>query len=174
MCCKGSSVQARVTLYVAERDQGKTTSLVQLVQQHALQKKRICGVLALANPEKTVYRLKDLFSQEERLALSLEPIGQGKRIGRFFFLDELAFDWINCQIIQNLTCSQVAIFDEIGKLEIFGEGLAVSFRKALDTPDLQIFAAVRIPFIEEVLNSFFSIPRREWKSSMSGIRNETQ
>ncbi len=106
-----------------------------------------------------MYRLKDLFSQEERLALSLEPIGQGKRIGRFF-LDELAFDWINCQIIQNLTCSQVAIFDEIGKLEIFGEGLAVSFRKALDTPDLQIFAAVRIPFIEEVLNSF-SIPPKE-------------
>jgi nucleoside-triphosphatase THEP1 len=128
----------------------------------------ICGVLALANPEKTVYRLKDLFSQEERLALSEMPLAQGKRIGRFY-LDEQAFDWINDRIIQSLSGSQVAIFDEIGKLEISGEGLAVSFRKALETPNLQIFAAVRIPFIEEVLNSF-SIPRERVEITYVGYK----
>jgi nucleoside-triphosphatase THEP1 len=128
----------------------------------------ICGVLALANPEKTVYRLKDLFSQEERLALSEMPLAQGKRIGRFY-LDEQAFDWINDRIIQSLSGSQVAIFDEIGKLEISREGLAVSFRKALETPNLQIFAAVRIPFIEEVLNSF-SIPRERVEITYVGYK----
>ncbi len=168
MCCKGSSVQARLTIHAAERDQGKTTSLVQLVRQCRSQKMHLCGVLALANPEKTVYRLKDLFSQEERLALSEMPIGQGKRIGRFY-LDEQAFDWINNRIIQSLPGSQVAIFDEIGKLEISGEGLAVSFRKALETPGLQIFAAVRIPFIEEVLNCF-SIPKERVEITYVGYK----
>jgi nucleoside-triphosphatase THEP1 len=168
MCCKGSFVQASITFYAAERDQGKTTSLFPLIQQLAIQKKRVCGVLALANPEKTVYRLKDLFSQEERLALCEQPIGQGKRIGRFY-LDEQAFDWANAQIIRNLEYSQVAIFDEIGRLEIAGEGLARSFRKALDTPGLQVFATVRIPFIEAVLNSF-SIPKERVEIKYVGYK----
>ncbi len=168
MCCKGSSVQASLTLHVAERDQGKTTSLVQLIQQYDIENTPLCGVLALANPEKTVYRLKDLFSQEERLALSEKPIGQGNRIGRFY-LDENAFLWANAQILQSLEYSQVAIFDEIGKLEISGEGLAISFRKALDTPGLQVFAAVRIPFIEEVLNRF-SIPKERVEIKYVGYK----
>nr|WP_319474706.1 nucleoside-triphosphatase [uncultured Sphaerochaeta sp.] len=161
-------MQARLTIHAAGRDQGKTTSLVQLVRQCRFQKMPICGVLALANPEKTVYRLKDLFSQEERLALAEQPIARGKRIGRFY-LDEQAFDWINAQILQSLPISEVAIFDEIGKLEISGEGLATSFRKALETPSLQIYAAVRIPFIEEVLNSF-SIPKERVEITYVGYK----
>ncbi len=56
-----------------------------------------------------------------------------------------------------------------GSWKFFGEGLAVSFRKALDTPDLQIFAAVRIPFIEEVLNSF-SIPKERVEIKYVGYK----
>ncbi|MGE4453936.1 MAG: nucleoside-triphosphatase [Sphaerochaeta sp.] len=146
-------MQASLTLVVADRDHGKTTFLLNLLKQPSFQEKRICGVLALANPEKTMYRLRDLSSLEERLALCESLIGRGNRIGRFF-LDEQVFSWANQAIRSSLGAADVAIFDEIGRLEFEGGGLAPSFKEALDLEGLQVYAAVRRPFIDDLLREF--------------------
>ncbi|MGH0053716.1 MAG: nucleoside-triphosphatase [Sphaerochaetaceae bacterium] len=159
-------MQARLTLFVGERNAGKTTALQGLLRQSRSQKKRLCGMLALANPEKTVYRLKDISSNEERLALSAEPMGEGRRIGRFY-LDDNAFHWANRRILQDLKNAEVVLFDEIGRLELSGAGLAPSFREALEIPGLLVFAAVRLPFVQDVLAEF-SIPRENVKIQYVG------
>jgi len=146
-------VQPRLTLVVAPLNGGKTTHLVKLIDAAERDGLVVSGVLALANPEKTWYRLKDLSTTESRLALS-EKQGLGKdRIGRFFINDE-AFAWANALIEQSLETADVVVFDEIGKLETQEHGLAPSFHKALAQDRAIILAAVRDAHVEVVMNHF--------------------
>lgn len=146
-------MQPRLTLVVAPLNGGKTTHLVKLIDAAERDGLVVSGVLALANPEKTWYRLKDLSTTESRLALSeKQELGKG-RIGRFFIDDE-AFAWANALIERSLATADVVVFDEIGKLETQEHGLAPSFHKALAQERAIILAAVRDAHVEVVMNHF--------------------
>lgn len=146
-------MQPRLTLVVAPLNAGKTTHLLKLIDEAEHNGLVVSGVLALANPEKTWYRLKDLSTTESRLALS-EKQGLGKdRIGRFFINDE-AFAWANALIEQSLETADVIVFDEIGKLETQEHGLAPSFHKALAQERATILAAVRDVHVKVVMKHF--------------------
>ncbi len=146
-------MQPRLTLVVAPLNAGKTTHLLKLIDEAERNGLVVSGVLALANPEKTWYRLKDLSTTESGRALS-EKQGLGKdRIGRFFINDE-AFAWANALIEQSLETADVVVFDEIGKLETQEHGLAPSFHKALAQERATILAAVRDVHVKVVMKHF--------------------
>lgn len=138
---------------VAARDGGKTTRLKQLIEQAQHAGLKVSGVIALANPEKTWYRLKDLSSTESRLALSSQMNLGTERIGRFSISSDV-FAWANALIEQSMATTELIVFDEIGKLELQGGGLAPSFRKALDETSCNILASVRDEHVEAVLKCF--------------------
>lgn len=138
---------------VAARDGGKTTRLKQLIEQAQHAGLKVSGVIALANPEKTWYRLNSLATGESRLAFS-EDAGLGSlRLGRFF-VDASVFVWANAQVQSDLEHCKVVFFDEIGKLELHGKGFAPSFRSALETEAVSVVAAVRTSFLDEVIHTF--------------------
>jgi nucleoside-triphosphatase THEP1 len=110
---------SRPLFIVGERDGGKSTTLIRLLSELPWRAMRTCGVLALANVGKTQYTLKDLGSKETRLALSCEPHDGWKRLGKFSY-DEDAFNWANKRIIRSLPQAELAVFDEIGRLEMEG------------------------------------------------------
>lgn len=141
-----------ITFVVANRDSGKTTNLKNMLRSQFPQAK-VCGVLSLANDEKTCYRLKDLVSGDERRVMDTQAIEGAYRFSRFF-VDQKVFDWANASIIDNLDCCELAVFDEIGKIELLGGGLCASFKAALGNPSIRILAAVRIDFVPEVLTYF--------------------
>lgn len=87
------------------------------------------------------------------MLLSEEQTPNTRRFGRFFVLEE-TFDWANGQIISNLPTCSVAVFDEIGRIELEGWGLQPSFLKALQTPDIEIYATIRDTFLEQVIRAF--------------------
>ena len=142
-----------MTLVVAPQNGGKTTHLVKLIDEAKRNSLVVSGVHALANPEKTWYRLKDLSTTESRLALSEKQELGKDRIGRFFINDE-AFAWANALIEQSLETADVVVFDEIGKLETQEHGLAPSFRKALAQDRATILAAVRDVHVKVVMKHF--------------------
>ena len=138
---------------VAARDGGKTAYLKHLIDEVRNAGLRVSGVLALANPEKTWYRLKDLSSTDSRLALSSYlKLGTG-HIGRFSFSADV-FIWANTLIEQSMATTDLVVFDEIGKLELQGGGLAPSFRKALDAKACNILASVRDENVGAVIECF--------------------
>ena len=146
-------MQPRLTLVVAPLNGGKTTHLVKLIDAVQRDGLVVSGVLALANPEKTWYRLKDLSTAESRLALSeMQALGEG-RIGRFS-IDAASFAWANALIERSLATADVVVFDEIGKLEIQEGGLAPSFHKALAQDRATVLAAVRDVHVEAVMKHF--------------------
>lgn len=138
---------------VAPLNGGKTTHLVKLIDEAERDGLVVSGVLALANPEKTWYRLNSLATGESRLAFS-EDAGLGSlRLGRFF-VDASVFVWANAQVQSDLEHCKVVFFDEIGKLELHGKGFAPSFRSALETEAVSVVAAVRTSFLDEVIHTF--------------------
>jgi nucleoside-triphosphatase THEP1 len=146
-------VQTRLTLVVAPRNGGKTTHLVHLIETLKQDGLDVAGVLALANPEKTWYRLKDLSSTESRLVLCETQLLGMQRIGRFSINAE-GFAWANALIEKSLGAADVVVFDEIGKLELGEGGLAPSFRKALALNAVSILASVRDEHVQEVVKHF--------------------
>lgn len=146
-------MQPRLTLVVAPLNGGKTTHLAKLIDEAERNGLVVSGVLALANPEKTWYRLNSLATGESRLAFS-EDAGLGSlRLGRFF-VDASVFVWANAQVQSDLEHCKVVFFDEIGKLELHGKGFAPSFRSALETEAVSVVAAVRTSFLDEVIHTF--------------------
>ncbi len=146
-------MSAKLTILTAERDSGKTTALQAMLAKDPYVHSSCCGFVALANPEKTVYRLKNVRTGEVRTALALEMSGSDVRLGRFF-VDQQVFAWANEQVINDLATAEVAVFDEIGRLELGGGGFSQSFKKAFQYPKVAVVAAVRLPFVDEVLNTF--------------------
>jgi len=138
----------KLTLIVSPIGGGKTRYLsnLNLPSPH-------CGVVTSSNIEKTIYHIKDLAGGEERLLLSEAYLPNARRFGRFFVLEE-TFDWANERIISNLEASKAVVFDEIGRIEIEGWGLKSSFLKALRTPAIEIYAAVRDTLLDQVLKTF--------------------
>lgn len=140
-------------LIVAGRNEGKSSSIAALLSGPPYRTMRKCGILALANADKTAYTLKDLVSGEERLAMTTEEKSAWRRLGRFFW-DSEAFAWANERTIASLGACELAVFDEIGRLELAGDGLAPAFARALGAQGVQVIAAVRTPFVSEVLRTF--------------------
>jgi|AntAceMinimDraft_17_1070374.scaffolds.fasta_scaffold265206_2 nucleoside-triphosphatase THEP1 len=154
MCCRVSLVQNKtITLITGGYDSGKTTALLTFLEEKNYPSNHLCGFVSLAKAEKTCYRLKDLFSGEERLALDEQAIPSGRKQGRFF-VDDAVFAWANQEIIDHLSLAKLAVFDEVGKFELEGRGFDPSFRGALATADLEIVATVRLSLLQEVIDHY--------------------
>lgn len=145
----------RPILITAPKDGGKSTYLINMLASPQWRSLRICGVLALANQQKTEYTLKDLKSGEEWLVLSERIQPNWPRFGRFY-INEEAFAWANASIIATLRQAQVAVFDEIGRLELAGRALLPAFEASLKTEGVQTIAVVRTEFVEAVNDAFCS------------------
>ena len=146
-------MSAKLTLVVADQNGGKSTTLKAMLEKPPYSLLPLCGFLSLANPEKTVYRLMSVRTREVRTALALELPNAEVRLGRFL-VDQQVFAWANEQIISDLATAKVAVFDEIGRLELGGGGFSPSFKKALQDSKVAVVAAVRLPFVDEVLETF--------------------
>ena len=148
------SVQSRtITLITGAYNSGKTTALLAYLKEKDYPENHLCGFVSLAKAEKTCYRLKDLFSGIERVALSEQYMSAGRKVGRFF-VDDAVFAWANAQIVERLGCARLAVFDELGRFELEGRGFDPSFRRALATADLDIVATVRQIFLQEVIDYY--------------------
>jgi len=142
-----------ITLITGAYDSGKTTALLAFIQEKNYPSHQLCGFVSLAKAEKTCYRLKDLFSGEERLVLDEQPIPSGRKQGRFY-VDDAVFAWANAQLVEHLSLAKLAVFDEVGKFELEGRGFDPSFRGALATTGLDIVATVRLSFLQEVIDHY--------------------
>lgn len=143
----------RLLFVVGERNEGKSTTLRRLIALPPYCQMRRCGILTLAQGEKNQYTLQDLTTRETRLAVSTVASPGWLALGRFFY-DPTAFAWANGRILGALAQAELAIFDEIGRLELNGKGLGPSFSAALQTDGLSVVAAVRAPFVDAVKDRY--------------------
>lgn len=154
---EGKDSLSRIILISGERDSGKTTRLWQeIVRYRVTPGVRLGGVATLPVPpgaSKNEYVLQNLQTGEKRLLMSEREIPGGERFGRFF-VDTTVFSWANSAILAQFAHSTHVVFDEIGRIELSGGGLAPSFSVAVQQKRNVVIAVVRTSFLSDVARTF--------------------
>jgi nucleoside-triphosphatase THEP1/SAM-dependent methyltransferase len=128
---------------------GKTAAVLALADGMRRQGLRVGGVASpriLAESETVGYRVRDLSTGEEQALCSLTPPGIPFR--RFFFSPTgLAF--ANRVLERSAPEAEVVVVDEVGPLELSGNGFAPGIRAALRSPAFLVLT-VRPSLVSEV------------------------
>ena len=132
---------------------GKTSVAIHLAAELGEQGVAVGGVLSprIVQDGATVgYTVRDLATDEERPFASLDP--PGVPVGKFFVVEQgLAF--ARCAIEQATASAQTVFVDEVGMLELAGNGLALAVQALLQSQVLPVLL-VRSSFVEAVVNAF--------------------
>lgn len=139
---------------------GKTSLLKKIVHELEASGKNIDGFLSIAVRQNRESMGYDLYSIREKRTLPLlRKTGQKEwmRVGPYFFLPE-GLREAN-RIILNPGPRDVLIVDEIGPLELAGQGLWPAFSQAIQDSRLSILCVVRKTILSDFLKS---IPEAHW------------
>jgi nucleoside-triphosphatase THEP1 len=127
---------------------GKTTALF----KWAAERSGIDGVL-----QPVIEGKRFLYHINSRTVFSLEPAGEedALTVGKFRF-SRNAFRWANGKLIEAVKQNYDAlIFDEIGKLESEGEGLAPALNYALESSgSASLILVVRENLLDSITDKF--------------------
>jgi nucleoside-triphosphatase len=139
---------------------GKTSLLKKIVHELEASGKNIDGFLSIAVRQNGEFKGYDLYSIREKMTLPfLRKTGQKEwmRIGPYFFLPD-GLREAN-RIILNPGPKDVLIVDEIGPLELTGQGLWPAFSQAIRDSRLSILCVVRKTILSDFLKS---TPKAHW------------
>ncbi len=132
---------------------GKTGIARMLSDMLAEQRIVVGGILSprLVDGDETVgYSIRDILSGEERPFAALEP--PGIATGRFYITRD-GIDFARRAIERAARTAQVVFVDEVGRLELIGEGHAPALRELLCSCALPIIL-VRSEFVTHVVDAF--------------------
>ncbi len=137
-----------ITILTGSKGCGKTTSLLNYCNTH----KNVVGILTpIINNKRCFYNIlsKDFFAMKYASEANDEAISVGK-----YLFSSNAFSKANL-IFQNIdTGNNQVIIDEIGPLELRGEGFANSLKQLLQKDFINLILVVREELIDEVIKYF--------------------
>ena len=143
-----------VRMIHGEIGSGKTRRAAAWVESEGLAGRTVAGVLALKAP--TGRQFMDIATGDQ---VALEHPAEDEAavaVGRFQFR-QAAFDWAVDRIGQSLEQAGSVVIDEVGPLELRGDGFAPLLdRLARDYPGIQRVLLVRTGLIDAVADRFCS------------------
>ncbi len=131
---------------------GKTTFLKRLVDSLRRENLKTAGFLSVAiirNKEILGYDLYDLKDEQYIPYIRREGEEGWERIGSYFFIPE-ALAHARDQILRSRGVN-ILVVDEIGPLEIKGEGLWSALRQALSSPPKGLILVIRKSILKDFL-----------------------
>jgi nucleoside-triphosphatase THEP1 len=132
---------------------GKTEAMAELASRLAEQGRAVAGFVQLGELEdgrKVGFRVRDLGSGAEAVVARLAPRGEGRYGTRFVFHEE-GFDLARAALAR-AGAGAVVIVDELGPVELRGEGHMPAVRAALALPGLAAAVlVVRRPLVPALL-----------------------
>lgn len=133
---------------------GKTSTCMDALDQLEEMDLRVGGVLSprVIDSGVTVgYDVVDLFSGERENFLRTGSAG-GSKVGRFY-LQSGGLAFTNRAISRGIARTDLVFFDEVGRMELSGEGLVDSLEELLEA-DVQGVYLVRKAFVERFRRKF--------------------
>ena len=138
-----------------ETRSGKTTYLKEIISVLRAQSPnlRIGGIIAHGidrEGERYGFDIENVATEEKAFLCSQEPQEDAQKIGRFYF-DKKGFDFGNKALKTDLATTDLLVIDEIGYMELRGEGWFTAIEEALEYQNLNMIWVVRKRILEEVL-----------------------
>jgi nucleoside-triphosphatase THEP1 len=141
---KANKLRPEVVIITGEIHQGKTTFARRIITELLEQKIRISGFLSLgkdANDIRNGFNLLDIESQKETPLCSTVKDDTKTKLGQYYFNREAILRGNQILNIENLSGKQLIVIDEIGPLEIKGQGWSNSIDNLIasaSTPHLWV------------------------------------
>ncbi|NCA86763.1 MAG: hypothetical protein EOM83_14540 [Clostridia bacterium] len=170
------AAKPKVVIITGEKHSGKTTFALNLIK--ALNEKQIAlgGFVApgtFVENRRTSFQLYALATGEKYPLCSIHP-GNGIRIGPFWFIQE-TLDRGN-QLLDPTQYAEgtIVFIDEVGPLELKGDGWAVAIDKLMQHPRLTLVMVVRRSMVEPVVNCWQVINAKVFDIEMPGQASEAR
>lgn len=125
---------------------GKTTALM----QWCLQKQNVLGILT---PDVNGERMFFNIQTKEYFPMLAKPNEEALIIGKYNF-SKAGFEQAINIILENSTTDNWFVIDEIGPLELKGEGFNSCLKQVLENRSNKLIIVVREGLVESVCNSF--------------------
>jgi nucleoside-triphosphatase len=138
-------------------DSGKTRKARELLGEYRSRGLKVGGILSLpeySGDRKTGYFALDIDSGKSELLLSESFSGPGFSRNRFRF-SRAGFDFASSALSRAaFEGADAIIIDEIGRIELEGEGFASVLRSLLASYEGELILVVRDAFLEEIRRAF--------------------
>jgi len=147
--------QNKIYIISGETRSGKTTVLRSLIKD-LKNKNKVGGIIAIGidkEGERYGFVIENIASGEKRLLCSQEQKDGSIKTGRFHFYKE-ALEFGNKALMENLENLDWLIIDEVGYLELKGQGWFEAIENALTQDSLNMIWVVRKRILEDVLNQW--------------------
>jgi len=154
--------KCRVLIITGDRQEGKTTFVKWLVK--SLNNRNPNGFFTEVEKkgeERLGYYLKSIVGNERRLLCSIKPETGNLQYGKFFF-DEATFEMGRNLLIKAINQdTQLIVVDEVGPLELGGDGWATAIEEVVTRTEIPMIWTVRRSLSEKVA--------RRWNVGKVGI-----
>jgi nucleoside-triphosphatase THEP1 len=133
---KSSGEHVACWLVTGETGKGKTTTIEHQIRQIQKNRFRVGGVftrcLERRENEASIYELVACHTGETRRLTAADHDPEAVEVGMHHHrLSRSAFDWANQQILGDLQTSDLIVIDEVGSLELRGDGFASGLHACL-------------------------------------------
>jgi len=148
--------QNKIYIISGETRSGKTTFLKSVIEDFKKDGKNIGGILALGidhKNERYGFEIENVATGQKTLLCSREPKPESINTGRFYFYKEGLNFGIQA-LTTNLDNIDWLVIDEVGYLELKGQGWFEAIEKAMKQTNLNMIWVVRKRILEEVLNQW--------------------
>jgi nucleoside-triphosphatase THEP1 len=148
--------QNKIYIISGETRSGKTTFLKSVVSELKNKDQKVGGIVAHGidkNGERFGFEIENVETGQKSLLCSREFIPGSIPTGRFYFYKK-GFEFGKKALIENLENLDWLVIDEVGYLELKGDGWFESIEKAMKQSGLNMIWIVRKRILEEVLNQW--------------------
>ena len=149
--------QKKVVIVTGEKHEGKTTFLINLVNDLKQSDIKIGGFVAhgkFENNKRSEFELENIKTAERKIICSIRGYQNQKKTGPFYFY-ETGLNFGN-EILkyENLKDIKFAVVDEIGPFELRGQGWTNAIDKLLEQTEIIQIWTVRKSLVYDVLRKF--------------------
>lgn len=152
-----NEINAKVFIITGRVGAGKTSYIKELTEDFNSKEIKICGIYAnrVMNNEQTVgYDLIDIATGTAEVFLRINNNCAANKIGKYeIFSKALALGIRRLNSLKNSDVNTIVI-DEIGKLELNGQGWASVFNDLIKNTDKQLIITVRDSFVNKVIDKW--------------------
>ncbi|HHH52582.1 MAG TPA: hypothetical protein ENK91_02905, partial [Bacteroidetes bacterium] len=150
-----SNNENKLTIISGDVRSGKTTYLKNLINKVKLNDPgiKIGGIIAHGidkNGERLGFEIEDIMSGDKIVLCDNQPEKGDIKYGRFYF-KKAGFDFGHRALQKAIDECEILIIDEIGPLELKGQGWFEDIEKAMEKENLDMYWVVRKSLLEKVL-----------------------
>ncbi len=144
-----------VFIIAGNQREGKTTFLKETISELKRSNCIIDGIMALGideNSERSGFRLIDIKTGEQMLLCTTRPHENWPKTGKFYFNpDSIEF---GNDIISKIPGSSIGVIDEVGPLEMDGEGWDASLKRILEEHKNPLILVIRRNLTQEIIRKY--------------------